>query len=94
LQYRERQNHKSEELFQITKNPAGEKIAEEPAESLARHQNCQFRENVRGANFKGSQLLKLLQAQKKEVRKAQRFTDFLFHLVPKGRLELPCRCQH
>ena len=70
-QYRKRQNHKSEELFQITKNPAGEKIAEEPAESLARHQNCQFRENVRGANFKGSQLLKLLQAQKKkEVRKA------------------------
>ena len=66
LQYRERQNHKSEELFQITKNPAGEKIAEEPAESLARHQNCQFRENVRGTNFKGSRLLKLLQAQKKK----------------------------
>ena len=95
LQYRERRNHKSEKLVQVTKNPVREKIAEEPAESLARHQNCQFRENVRGTNFKGSQLLKLLQAQKKkEVRKAQRFTDFSFHLVPKGRLELPCRCQH
>ena len=66
LQYRERRSHASEELFQVTKNPAGEKIAEEPAESLARHQNCQFRENVRGTNFKGSQLLKLLQAQKKK----------------------------
>lgn len=66
LQYRERRNHKSEELFQVIKNPAGEKIAEEPAESLARHQNCQFRENIRGTTFKGSQLLKLLQAQKKK----------------------------
>ena len=94
LQYREIRNHKSEKLFQVTKNPAGEKIAEEPAESLARHQNCQFRENVRGTNFKGSQLFKLLQTQKKEVRRAQRFTDFSFRLVPKGRLELPCRCQH
>lgn len=66
LQYREIRNHKSEKLFQVTKNPAGEKIAEEPAESLARHQNCQFRENVRGTNFKGSQLFKLLQTQKKK----------------------------
>lgn len=66
LQYRERRNHKSEELFQVIKNPAGEKIAEEPAESLARHQNCQFRENIRGTTFKGSQLLKLLQAHKKK----------------------------
>lgn len=80
---------KAKDFSQLRKILSDRKIAEEPAESLARHQNCQFRENIRGTTFKGSQLLKLLQAQKKEVRKAQRFTDFSFHLVPKGRLELP-----
>ncbi len=84
LQYREIRDHKSEELFQVTKNPAGEKIAEEPAESLARHQNCQFRENVRGTNFKGSQLLKLLQAQKKKSAKLNALRTFYFIWCRRG----------
>ena len=79
LQYREIRNHKSEELFQVTKNPAGEKIEEDPAESLAGHQNCQFRENVRGTKFKGSQLFKLLQAQKKKSAKLNALRTF--HLI-------------
>lgn len=84
LQYREIRDHKSEELFQVTKNPAGEKIAEEPAESLARHQNCQFRENVRGTKFKGSQLFKLLQAQKKKSAKFNALRTFLFIWCRRG----------
>lgn len=79
LQYREIRNHKSKELFQVTKNPAGEKIEEDPAESLAGHQNCQFRENVRGTKFKGSQLFKLLQAQKKKSAKLNALRTF--HLI-------------
>lgn len=89
LQYRERRSHTSEELFQVTKNPAGEKIAEEPAESLARHQNCQFRENVRGTNFKGSQLLKLLQAQKKRSPQSSTLYGLFISFGAEGETRTP-----
>ena len=89
LQYREIRNHKSEKLFQVTKNPAGEKIAEEPAESLARHQNCQFRENVRGTNFKGSQLFKLLQTQKKRSPQSSTLYGLFFSFGAEGETRTP-----
>lgn len=94
LQYRERRNHKSEKLFQVTKNPAGEKIAEEPARKSGQTPELSVQRKHKRYNFQRQPALKTPASIKKEVRKAQRFTDFSFHLVPKGRLELPCRCQH
>lgn len=66
---------KAKDFSQLRKILSDRKIAEEPAEIWDTQPTTTRSISAR--------------EHKKEVRKAQRFTDSSFRLVPKGRLELP-----